>query len=163
MMFKVKAYTAEWFRKNFEYNFSIGEVDAQYLKRVEGSVQHLGGKIISSSRNVLIFQISTFRLSKHKIVRAFPLGYIMKSNIKIHLDRAQQCEVVVENVSKKILYQLAFCLFVLFMSSVLIMNGRIIELGEMLAITVFIYVLASKIPSTMEYPRIKVFFQGLKN
>jgi O-antigen ligase len=152
-----------WFKRTFEYEFDLGEVDSQYLERVAESAKRRGGEILASDREALKFRISTLNLSKYHLVRLFSLGGLMTSLIILRLDEKKQCHIVVQNTSKKILYRLCFGIFSLCMALILLKDGRFLDLAEALIVILVIYVFASRLPSTNEYPRLKSYFREQKS
>lgn len=163
MLSKIKIITPTWLKNSFKYTFDLGEVDSQFFKRVENTIQENGGEIIAIDENSLSFKISTLSLSKYQLIRALSFGGLMRSIITLHLDEKKQCIIVVQSTSKKTLYQLFFSIFGLTLSIILLKDGKFLDVGVMLIITLIVYTLASHLPSTNEYPRLKSYFQNLKN
>jgi hypothetical protein len=145
------------FESAFEYQFEIGEVDAQFFGRVTRSIQKRGGIVITTNSNALVFQISIAKLSKYSALRLFTPELLLKDLVTLQVNENRLCRVRVKNVTKKNLVRIFLTLAALSLSIALAQQGKVFEILTLLPIFIFIYILASQIPSMGQYPRVRNF------
>lgn len=151
-----------FFKRDFEYGFDLGEVDAHYLSRVETAVHACDGVVINSDRTCLTLNVSVAKLSKHKLIPKLVPFLLSKNLIMITVDSENRAAVKVRNPIRKYLYRSLFLIFSATLITVLIDRREYVKTVAALPVVVLFYLAASRLPPMAEYPRLRDFLIGQK-